>query len=110
MMIADRTKPVALTTQSFDNAIKEGVTLVDFWAAWCGPCRMQEPILNEVAAEIGEQALIAKLNVDDNRVIAAKFGISSIPSLIVFKNGIPVKRFVGVQPRQSLVNTIKSYI
>jgi len=110
MILADRKKPVALNTMSFDNAIKNGVTLVDFWASWCGPCRMQEPILNDVAVEIGDSALIAKLNVDDNRAVAAKYGIKSIPSLIIFKNGKPVKMFTGVQPKQTLINAVKSLI
>jgi thioredoxin 1 len=97
---------IFLNDSSFNNAISQGTTLVDFWAEWCGPCRMQGPILDEVATEIGEKAVISKLNVDDNRSIAGKYGIMSIPTLILFKDGKPVKQFVGVQNKKTLINAI----
>ena len=94
--------------QSFDKVIKQGVVLVDFWAAWCSPCRMQAPILLEVAEIVEGKAIIAKLDVDDNRAIAAKYNIMSIPTLILFKNGVPVNQFVGVQSRDTLLQHINN--
>lgn len=97
-----------LDQQTFESEIQQGVTLVDFWAPWCGPCRMQAPILEQVAAQIGDRACIAKLNVDDHPQIAARYGIRSIPTLILFKDGRPVRQFVGVQPEHVLVSAIEA--
>lgn len=97
-----------ITAEMFDEVIKRGVTLVDFWAAWCYPCRMQGPILDKVAEQMGEKAKICKLNVDENREVAIKFGISGIPALFVFKDGKKVKEFVGLQPEETLVAALES--
>jgi len=94
----------------FKGDISSGVVLVDFWAPWCGPCRMQGPILDKVAEGIGEKAKVGKLNVDDNGITATEFGVSSIPTLILFKDGKEHKRFVGVQNEQVLVKAIESAI
>ena len=80
----------------------EGVCLVDFWAEWCAPCLMVSPIVEELADEYAGKAKIGSLDCDPNREIAAKFGITSIPSLIIFKNGEEVKRFVGVTSKDNL--------
>ena len=87
---------IELNDSNFEAETKAGKVLVDFWAPWCGPCRMQTPILEQLVSKVAD-AKIAKLNVDDAPSVAAKFGIMSIPTLIVLKDGQPVKQFVGVQ-------------
>lgn len=81
--------------------------LVDFWAEWCGPCRVLGPILDEVANEVGENAKIVKVNVDDNRELAEKFGIRGIPTMIFFKNGQAAKTLVGVQAKEEIKKTLE---
>jgi thioredoxin 1 len=103
-------KVTELSDSQFDMAIAKGVTLVDFWAPWCGPCKMQGPILEQVAESIDGRAKIAKLNVDDAVGIAGRFSVQSIPTLILFKNGNEVRRFVGVQPKEILIDAISSAI
>lgn len=96
-----------LTDVNFQAEIATGVTLVDFWAPWCGPCRMQGPILEKVALQIGERAKVAKLNVDEAQQTAARFGIRSIPTLAIFKDGAPVGAFLGVQQEGTLVDALE---
>ena len=97
-----------LNDTSFAEEIKSGITLVDFWAPWCGPCKMQIPILDQVAEKIGDQATIAKVNVDDYPAPASLFGVRGIPTLILFKDGEVVQQFVGVQQEAVLVNAIEA--
>ncbi|MBP6125266.1 MAG: thioredoxin [Leptotrichiaceae bacterium] len=97
-----------LNNSNFDNTISNGVTLVDFWAEWCGPCRVQIPILDEVSAEIGDKAVVGKVNVDEELELAQKFGIQSIPTLILFKDGAPIDIMVGIQQKESLVEKINN--
>ena len=86
-----------LTNKNFDSIIGNGVTLVDFWADWCGPCKMQAPVIDELGEKYEGKVTVAKLNVDDEPSIAARFGVMSIPTLIVFRDGKEVTRRVGVQ-------------
>jgi thioredoxin 1 len=99
-------KVMNLNAESFAQALKEKVVLVDFWADWCSPCKMQSPILEQVANEAGERAVIAKVNVDKFQSIASKYGVRSIPTLLLFRNGNLIKQFVGVQQKQTLLNAI----
>ncbi|HNV22407.1 MAG TPA: thioredoxin [Candidatus Hydrogenedentes bacterium] len=95
-----------LTKDDFDSVIGSGVTLVDFWAEWCGPCRMMTPAIEELAAQYAGKATIAKVNVDNENDLAAKFNVSSIPTLLVFKDGKVAHQFVGVTPKAELAKAI----
>lgn len=96
--------------QNFKDEISSGVTLVDFWATWCGPCKMIAPVLEEVAQELDGKADIAKLDVDANGATASEFGVMSIPTLILFKDGEPVDKVVGFQPKEQLVQLIEKHV
>ena len=100
-------KVLHLTDESFDDTVDKGVVLVDMWAPWCGPCMMQGPIIEKVAEAVGERAKVAKLNVDEGRAVAVRLGVQSIPTLVLFKDGDEVKRFVGVQSEAVLVSAIE---
>ena len=99
---------VTITDANFDSEIASGVTLVDFWAAWCGPCKMQAPILEKVAEKMSGKAKVSKCNVDEAQGLAAKFGIMSIPTLIIFKDGKESQRFIGVQSENTLVEKLNT--
>ncbi|HID71407.1 MAG TPA: thioredoxin, partial [Thermoplasmata archaeon] len=97
-------------SSNFDETVKEGVTLVDFWAPWCGPCRMIAPVIEQLAKEYAGKVVFAKLNTDENRNTAMRFGIMSIPTLLVFKNGKLVDRIVGALPKPMLEHKLKPYL
>ena len=86
-----------LTDANFQESVKTGVTLVDFWAPWCPPCRAQGPVVEKLADTFDGSALIAKINVDENAAVAGQFGVMNIPTLVILKNGKEVKRLVGLQ-------------
>lgn len=95
-----------LTPQEFQRTVEQGITLVDFNAPWCAPCRAQDPILDEIEKIYVGKARIAKINIDNNRIIATKLGIQSIPTLIIFKEGTEIKRFIGLQDAKTLLAII----
>jgi thioredoxin 1 len=100
---------VAATDQSFNQETSEGVVLVDFWAPWCGPCKMIAPVLEEIDGEMSDKVKIVKLDVDDNQETAGKFGVMSIPTLLLFKDGEVVDQVVGFQPKEALVELIDKH-
>lgn len=101
---------VNITDDTFKNEISNGLVLVDFWAPWCGPCKMIAPVLEEINEEMGNQVKIAKLNVDDNQVTTGEFGVMSIPTLLLFKDGEVVEKVIGFQPKENLVEVISKHL
>jgi thioredoxin 1 len=101
-------KPFEVTDSTFEKAVLQAnkPTLVDFWAVWCGPCIMIAPVVEEIAGEYEEQLQVAKLDVDHNPEVAMKFGVMSIPTLILFKHGEAVERLIGFMPKQKLLDRI----
>ncbi|WP_054957277.1 thioredoxin [Paenibacillus dakarensis] len=99
-----------VTDSSMEQVVKNNkLVLVDFWAPWCGPCRMIAPILDKLSEKVGNKAIIAKLNVDENPVSATKYRIQGIPTLKLFHNGVVVETFVGVQPSERFEAAINKY-
>ncbi|HEX72262.1 MAG TPA: thioredoxin [Candidatus Hydrogenedentes bacterium] len=95
-----------LTGATFTDAVADGVTLVDFWAEWCGPCRMIAPVVDEIAAEYAGKAKVGKVNVDEEPDLATQFNVQSIPTLLVIKNGAEVKRFIGYTKKNELAEAL----
>ena len=105
-------KKVEFTDSNFEtDVIKSSVpVLVDFWAPWCGPCRIVDPVVEEIAGEYEGKLKVGKLNTDDNRDTASKYGIMSIPTIMIFKNGKVEARIIGAQPKRAIVDKIKEIL
>jgi len=97
-----------LTADSFDKAIGNGRVLVDFWAEWCMPCRMVAPVIEDLAEEYKGSVTVAKVDIDKESALAARYGIMSIPTVILFNDGVEVKRFIGVQPKKTYEQELKA--
>lgn len=97
---------INITDSNFDSEISNGIALVDFWASWCGPCRMQGPIIDKVAVQLTGKAKIGKCNVDEEPGLASRFGIRSIPTLVIFHNGKEIERLIGLQTEHTLIEKI----
>lgn len=95
---------------SFEEAIKNGTVVVDFWAEWCGPCKMLGPVIEEISEETGEKAKFLKLNVDHNPVVSNSYRIASIPTVIVFKDGKVSETLVGFRPKAAFKDVLAKYI
>lgn len=102
-MVADHAKVLTLTEQNFQQQTKGKVVLVDFWATWCAPCRMMAPVLNDVATELKGNSHVGKVDIQQYQSLASKFKVRSIPTLILFKNGTEINRFVGIKSKEFLL-------
>ena len=106
--VADHVSILTLTDKNFQQQTKNKVVLVDFWAEWCAPCKMMAPVLNDVAGDLTGNSHVGKLNIEQYKSIAQQFNVRSIPTLILFKNGKEVKRFVGIKQKDFLLKEIQS--
>jgi thioredoxin 1 len=100
---------VNATDQTFTQETSEGLVLVDFWAPWCGPCKMIAPVLEELDGDMSDKVKIIKLDVDENQETAQKYGVMSIPTLLLFKDGEVVDQVVGFQPKEALASVINNH-
>ncbi len=105
-------KPIVVDDGNFDQTVLQAETpvLVDFWAAWCGPCRMVAPVVEELAEEYEGRISFAKLDVDQNPKTASKYGVMSIPTLLIFKKGEPISQIVGFRPKQELKRSLDAAV
>ncbi len=105
-VVADNDKILTLTDKNFQHQTKNRLVLIDFWASWCVPCRMMAPVLNEIAGELTGNSHVGKVNIEQYQVLAQKFGVRNIPTLILLKNGREINRFVGVKSKDFLLQQI----
>ena len=105
-------QPIHITDANFSETVEKSAlpVLIDFWAAWCGPCRLIAPVIDELAKELAGKAIVGKLNVDENQMTAAQFGVQSIPTLLIVKNGRETERIVGAQSKSAILNKLRNYI
>lgn len=106
-LVADHENVLTLTDKNFQQQTKNKVVLIDFWAAWCAPCRMMAPVLNEVAAELSGGLHVGKVDIEQFQSLANKYNVRSIPTLILLKNGVEVNRFVGIKTKDFLIQQIQ---
>jgi thioredoxin 1 len=100
---------IHITTPAFDKVKAQSKpVLIDFWAPWCGPCRIQGPIVDQVSIQVGDKAIVGKVNVDEEQALAAQFGVQAIPTLVIMKDGKVAQRFVGVQQAEGLVASLQA--
>jgi thioredoxin 1 len=112
--IATSTEPAtgavqSLTASTFDENVKSGIVLVDFWATWCKPCKMQSPIMEEVNTEMIGKASVYKIDIDQNPSIADRYNVQSIPTIIIFKDGKAVSQFIGVTQKSDIISAIEKF-
>jgi thioredoxin 1 len=105
-------KPIEVTDKTFDELVLKAQvpTAVDFWAVWCGPCKMIAPVLEEIAQEYNGKLQVAKVDVDQNGASAMQYGVMSIPTLILFKGGQPVERIIGFMPKEKLLSKLEPHL
>jgi thioredoxin 1 len=108
--VPESEKIVTLTDKNYQNQIKKGVVMVDFWAEWCMPCKVMGPVLNDLAEDDNFKPTVAKLNVDHFQSVSQKFGIRGIPTIILFKDGKEVDRIVGVKPKDFLIKAANKHV
>lgn len=99
-----------LTSENFEKEIKNGVTLIDFFATWCGPCKMLSPIVENVSVQVADKAKVFKMDVDEAGEIAQKLGIMSVPTMIIFKDGVEKERLIGLRQQQQIVDAINKWL
>lgn len=107
-LVADSEKILTLTDKNFQHQTKNKLVLVDFWASWCAPCRIMAPVLNDVADELKGNSHVGKVNIEQFQSLAQKFQVRSIPTLILFKNGKEINRFVGIKSKEFLIKQINA--
>lgn len=105
-LVADHSNILTLTDKNFQQQTKNRIVLVDFWAAWCAPCRMMAPVLNDVSSELSGNSYVGKVDIQQYQTLANKFKVRSIPTLIMFKNGVEVNRFVGIKSKEFLLKEV----
>lgn len=103
---ADHAKIKILNSKNFKNQVGKGIVMVDFWAPWCGPCKMMAPVLNDIAETDSDKVTVTKVNVDKEQALAQQFKIRSIPTLILFKNGKEIKRYAGIKTKNFLLKEV----
>jgi len=101
---------IILTDENFQKTIEKGVTLVDFWAPWCTPCKIQNPVINQIADELKGKAKVCKINVDEHKKSATQMKIRNIPNIIIFKNGKAEMQLIGVKPKHTIMKTVHSLL
>ena len=106
------TKPIIVTDANFAAEVEKSPlpVLLDLWAAWCGPCRMIAPVIEQLAAELAGKCIVGKLDVDQNQRTAARFGVQSIPTLLILKNGLEVERLVGLQSKEAILRRLQNHL